>query len=269
MGAPAEECPEWDSIGQQNNPLHKVTLSPFRLHRFCVTNVEYELFDPRHKKQRWLVGEHPSVKKARDSSTDDRCPVVMVSWYDAWGMGKWLGVVPLGGKFYRIVLPTEGQWEYACRAGRTTPFTFHEGHDGQTCTPDVCNFNGNYPFPEGTKVRKDKGTTIYRQATLAVDALKGNPWGFWQMHGNVWEWCEDWYSIGFYGTEKGNKKDPVNDDAASARVLRGGGWISDGWFCRSALRHRVEPDFRFHILGFRLAAVPVVGAEPVQQGSGA
>ena len=239
MGAPAEEGPEWD---QGDNPQHEVTLSPYRLHQFCVTNEEYELFDGRHASLRWR-GEHPLEKKARGKkkkAADDRCPVVNVSWYDAWCFAVWCG----------CQLPTEAQWEYASRAGRQTPFSFAEPHTGETCSAEVCNFDSNYPFGEGMKKEKLRGHTIL------VDGLSPNRWKFYQMHGNVWEWCADWYSGRFYETKEGNKPDPQNIAAASARVLRGGSWYCSGRRCRSAYRFWSAPVNRLDYFGFRLAAVP-------------
>lgn len=280
MGAPPDEDEQWDTEykgGKQDNPRHDVTLSPYCLHQFCVTNVQYELFDRRHKDYRW-VGRHPSVAESEGpqaSKADDRCPVVKVSWYDAWCFAKWLGVKEIEATSWRgknkkkrrcrIELPTEAQWEYACRAGWTTPLTFHQGHDGKTCTADVCNFNGEYPFGRDARKEPSRGFTLPvdgrewdgKKREWSKDFLKPNLWGFFQMHGNVW----DWYAAGFYETEKGKRGNPLNDQPASARVLRGGGWFSFGRGCRSAVRLRDEPGDRDLDCGFRLAAVPVVGAK--------
>jgi len=253
MGAPPDEDPTWDSMGgRQDNPQQLVTLTYYRLHECCVTNEQYELFEGRHVGHRWGRKEHPLVTKAREeqpetaAKADDRCPVVNVTWYDAWCFAVWCG----------CQLPTEAEWEYACRAGRQTPFTFGKEHDGKTCTADVCNFDGNSPWPEGAP------TGGYRECTIPVDGLGPNRWGFYQLHGNVWEWCADWYAMGFYDTDRGGKPDPVNDIPAAARVLRGGGWSNiGGGFCRSAYRSRNVPDFRNLRDGFRLAAAPDVGAQ--------
>jgi formylglycine-generating enzyme required for sulfatase activity len=256
MGAPEDECPEWDRVGdQQDNPVHDVTLSPFCLHRYCVTNQEYELFDPRHQSRRWL-GTHPSVKRDGEGA-DASCPAVNVSWYDAWCFAQWLGEVTVDGVHYRVQLPTEAQWEYGCRAGQETPFSFHEGQPGTSCTPDVCNFDGNRPWPEGAKMPEGAKTEIYRKRTLPVDGFPSNRWGFFQMHGNVWEWCLDWYAADFYNSEDGHLADPCNEEMAPHRVLRGGSWYDFGWNCRSAYRYGYAPDYRYQHYGFRLAAVPV------------
>jgi formylglycine-generating enzyme required for sulfatase activity len=252
MGAPADEDPDRDSwAGKQDNPQHKVTLSSYRLHRFCVTNLEYELFDSRHKGHRWWGGEqHPSVKESGNLTADDVCPVVMVSWYDAWCFARWTG----------NHLPTEAQWEYGCRGGAPSYQTFHFG---DSLSSTQANFNGNYPYGKA-----DKGK--YLERTTRVGSYQPNGFGLYDMHGNVWEWCADWYAAGFYETEKAERQDPLNDDRASARVLRGGSWLSGGGRCRSANRYGGAPDYRDQYDGFRLAAVPcVVGAQSGKPGGGA
>ncbi len=258
MGAPEGEDAGWDGQGDgQMNPLHPVTLTHYRLHRYCVSNVEYELFDPRHRDRRWSGKPHPDVQKSGDASADDRCPAVNVSWYDAWCFARWLGVARHNGIAYTITLPTEAQWEYACRAGAgpDQPFSFGPDHEGKTCTADVCNFYGKAPFGPGAKAGE------YRGRTIPVNALGENKWTFVQMHGNVFEWCADWFAPRFYRSEGGQKTDPVNAEQASSRVLRGGCWSYGGRLCRSAFRYWYDPANRFSNYGFRLAAVPEAGAK--------
>lgn len=236
MGAPADEDPEWDmNRGNQDNPQHPVRLTAYRLHQFCVTNAEYELFDPRHQGQRWDgTNKHP-FHTPEHPNGDDVYPVVNVSWYDAWCFTRWLGAVEIDGCCYTINMPTEAQWEYACRAGQSTPFTFTVSHSGTSVTPDVCNFDGNIPFPSNTSTKHVPADQLYRAHTIGVADLAPNRWGFYQMHGNVWEWCTDWYLTTFYLSEDGHVQNPTNDfqvTKASARVLRGGGWLNYGWRCR-------------------------------------
>jgi formylglycine-generating enzyme len=133
--------------------------------------------------------------------------------------------------------PTEAQWEYACRAGTTTPF-----HFGETISTDQANYDGNYPYGKGKK-------GIYRKKTTPVGSFPANAWGLFDMHGNVWEWCADWY--GPY--PRGDVTNPVGPPGGSARVDRGGSWDSGAWGCRAALRDRDGPGHRFSLLGFRLA----------------
>jgi len=142
-------------------------------------------------------------------------------------------------------LPTEAQWEYACRAGRSRPFWF-----GDNITSDQVNYDGNYPYAGGVNGE-------CRQRTVDVKALPSNGWGLYQMHGNVWEWCADW--LGDY--PRGAVVDPPGPDEGRKRVLRGGGWIGSGRDCRSAGRDGRGPGHRLGSFGFRLArgSSPPVG----------
>jgi len=133
-------------------------------------------------------------------------------------------------------LPTEAQWEYACRAGTTTATAF-----GDSLSSKQANFNGDYPYGGASK-----GPNLGR--TTDVGSYPANAWGFHDMHGNVWEWCSDWY--GDY--PDGSASDPVGPSAGSDRVLRGGRWDFHGQNCRSANRYRYGPDFRRYDLGFRV-----------------
>lgn len=174
---------------------------------------------------------HPDAE-VEGKSADDYYPAVNVSWYDVWCFAIWLGAVSISGRRYRLSLPSEAQWEYACRAGRWgeeySPFTFGPDHDGQNVTPDMCNFDGNYPFPKGTSTAHIAKALRNRGKTVGVSEFGANRWGFYQMHGNVWEWCRDWYSKSFCRSTEAALLDPVNLAMASARVLRGGGLSSDG-----------------------------------------
>ncbi len=265
MGAPDGEDPEVDGRGaNQDNPIHEVRLGPFRLHRFCVTNLDYEVFDPRHRSHRWRRDAHPLVNNDAPWA-DDRCPVVNVSWVDAWCFAKWLNGnesqrIVLGERFHQFALPSEAQWEYACRAGTSTPFHFGREHDGKTCTADVCNFDGRDPWPCSANSQPVDLNDLFRKRTMPVDSLQPNDWGFHHLHGNVWEWCIDWYSPDFCHSPNSKESNPVNLETASDPVLRGGNWLSIGRYCRSAYRIRDRPDGRDAFSGFRLAAVPVVGA---------
>jgi formylglycine-generating enzyme required for sulfatase activity len=172
--------------------------------------------------------DNPSDFKGEDH------PVDSVSWDDVQSfIEKINGDIPELG----LHLPTEAQWEYACRAGTTTPF-----HLGKTLTTDQANFDGNYPYNNGPKGE-------YREKTVPVKTFPCNAWGLYEMHGNVWEWCRDWY--GDY--PKGSVIDPKGASSGSYRVLRGGSWISYGGLVRSAYRRRSIPSGRSHDIGLRLA----------------
>lgn len=133
-------------------------------------------------------------------------------------------------------LPSEAQWEYACRAGTSTPFSF-----GDTITTEQANFDGNYPYASSPKGE-------YRKMTVPVKSFSRNPWGLYQMHGNVWEWCADWYEQ--YSLD--DVTDPTGPESGSYRVMRGGSWISYARSVRSACRFRVVRGLRDNYLGFRL-----------------
>jgi formylglycine-generating enzyme len=175
-----------------------------------------------------VMGENPSHFQGKDR------PVENVSWEDCDGfIEKLNGEVPGLG----ACLPTEAQWEYACRAGTKTPFSF-----GENLTPEQVNYDGNYPYSGGTKGK-------YREETVAVKSLSPNDWGLYEMHGNVDEWCADWF--GDY--PDGLVIDPVGPIEGGRRVLRGGSWISLGRYCRSACRLWNPPGDRSVYIGFRLS----------------
>ncbi|UJS23112.1 formylglycine-generating enzyme family protein [Thiothrix winogradskyi] len=194
-----------------------------------------------------VMGKNPS------SFTDSHNnPVEQVSWNDSQEFIKKLnGLLP----GLQAKLPTEAQWEYACRAGTTTPFSF-----GNNITPEQVNYDGNYPYANG-----EKG--LYREKTVPVKSLPANPWGLYEMHGNVWEWCQDVWQEKLPASPV---KDPEGvaggDQAGVKRVVRGGSWYINGRLVRSAFRYRYDPAERFSSLGFRL----VLGLElqPAQQGGG-
>jgi len=164
-----------------------------------------------------------------------RRPVINVSWQDAQAYCAWLAGQT--GKPYH--LPTEAEWEYACRAGTETPF-----HWGDTISPKQANYDGNYPYNGGAKGE-------YRQKTLPVGQLEPNAFGLYDMHGNVWEWCEDsWHDN--YQSAPTDGSAWVDGNSAN-RVLRGGSWSSHGRSVRSAYRNRNGPDYRNYYFGFRLA----------------
>jgi len=172
-------------------------------------------------------------------------PVEGVSWNDAMDFCKRLNELyadklPRG---YRIDLPTEAQWEYACRAGTTTNYSY-----GNASDTDKMNFDGNNPYGGGSK-------GVCRGATVDVGSLGyKNAFGLYDMHGNVCEWCRDWFKS--YG---GDTADPTGPATGSKRVNRGGGWFSSARDCRSAFRDGIDPGSRGKGLGCRLALVPDEG----------
>jgi formylglycine-generating enzyme required for sulfatase activity len=153
-------------------------------------------------------------------------PVVCVSWNDAERFCEWLSRKEK--KTYG--LPTEAQWEYACRAGTTTAYSFDDPKD-----------LGDYAW-----YGRKSG-----MRTHPVGGKKPNPWGLYDMHGNVWEWCKDYYDPKYYRTSP--NKDPQNLLEESARVLRGGSWLHFPPYCYSAFRNGLAPGSRFDFCGCRVA----------------
>jgi formylglycine-generating enzyme len=177
-----------------------------------------------------VMGENPSRFKG------PKRPVDSVSWDDC---RKFLEKINSSRelKDVSLRLPTEAQWEYACRAGTETPFSF-----GENITPEQVNYDGNLPYAGGKKGN-------YRQETVDVKTLSSNTWGLNEMHGNLWEWCNDWY--GEYPS--GSVIDPTGPDEGESRVLRGGSWFNFARDCRSACRADSRPGSRNSSIGCRLS----------------
>jgi formylglycine-generating enzyme len=175
----------------------------------------------------------------------DEHPVVNVSWNDAVAMAKWLSQKE--GKTYR--LPTEAEWEYACRARTTTRYSSGDDPEGLAAVGNVADgtLKANIPGWESPTITARDGA-VY---TAPVGRYNANAWGLFDMHGNVCEWCSDWYAEDYY--KRSPVDDPQNTDAASLRMSRGGGWFVEPRDARSALRTRGLPGNRFSLLGFRLA----------------
>jgi formylglycine-generating enzyme required for sulfatase activity len=244
MGSPPSE-PQRET----NETQHQVTVNSFYMGKYQVTQKEYQE----------VMGTNPSGFKG------DNLPVENVSWYDAVeycnALSRKEGLTPAytidksrsdsnnksesdtlrwavtwnrNANGYR--LPTEAEWEYACRAGTTTPF-----NTGNNITTGNANYDGNYPYNNNAK-----GT--YREKTTAVGSCAPNQWGLYDMHGNVFEWCWDWY--GSYAS--GAQTDPMGASSGSNLVLRGGSGYDNGQYLRSANRSSLTPSYRGSDLGFRL-----------------
>ncbi len=201
-------------------PQHVVTITqPFYVGMFEVTQAEYAR----------VVGSSPSYFQGPQN------PVEQVSWEEAVEFCRRLSTRPeeqAAGRAYR--LPTEAEWEYACRAGSTTDF--HFGDDKERL--------GQYAWFD-----ENSGST-----THPAGEKRPNAWGLYDMPGNVWEWCQDWFAA--YPDSADAVVDPQGPLAGSQRVLRGGDWGFTAWFCFSSLRFGVEPSNRSFIMGFRVVAVP-------------
>jgi len=190
----------------------------------------YEVTVGQYKK---YVDEKGGYFKSSYNKQGDNAAVTAVSWDDAQGFISWLNNKE-GGSHY--TLPTEAQWEYAARAGTTTEYSFG----------DDSSLLGDYAWYRGNR----KG----RYAHI-VGQKKPNPWGLYDMHGNIWEWVQDWYDGDYYSSPP-PRRDPKGAGAGQYRVGRGGGWCSDASYCRSAVRYGGSPGSRSSILGFRLLRQP-------------
>jgi formylglycine-generating enzyme len=215
------------SIEAGRNPdelLHDVTITrPFLLARFETTQQEW----------RGVMGTSPSTF----ASCGPRCPVESITFED---VQRFIDRLNEKGSPLRYRLPTEAEWEYACRAGTTGPFS-----TGETLTTAQANYNGKYPYGA-------TGAGDYRQKPAPVGTFPLNPWGFADMHGNVWEWTSDWYAP--YSDAAIESLDPHGPASGAKRVIRGGSWYFDGNSARCALRYTHAPNDRGFSLGFRLAA---------------
>ena len=241
---------DYDKYCADEGPRHRVCVGGFWLAKTEVTRGQFRKFitatgyHTDAEKEGWSYGvvdgkwgkkEGSDWKNAGFSQTDDH-PVVNVSWNDAKAFSEWLSKQT--GKTLR--LPTEAEWEYACRAGTTTSFAF-----GNCLSTDQANYNGNYPFTGCSKGE-------YIKKTIPVGSLVKNAWGLYDMHGNVFEWCSDWY--GAYSSK--SVTDPSGPTSGKYRVLRGGSWFISAWHCRSADRYRNFPGIRSDRFGFRLVRLP-------------
>lgn len=220
MGSPETELERepWESSKETQ---HQVTLTEgFWLADTTVTQALYQA----------VMNENPSRFKGYFDH-----PVETVSWDNTQQFIEKLNKMIQGLK---AKLPTEAQWEYACRAGTTTPFSF-----GDNISPEQVNYNGQYPYAEGKEGFK-------RENTVAVKSLPANQWGLYEMHGNVAEYCEDRFQ-----EDLGNRPviDPLEDKLGTFRVVRNGSFSGLGWSVRSAIRDRFRPSGLMNDIGFRLS----------------
>jgi formylglycine-generating enzyme required for sulfatase activity len=212
-------------------PRHSVTVPTFAMGRYPVTQAQWRFIAGLNVVNRSLDAD-PSNFKGNDR------PVDRVSWLDAIEFCDRLSRYT--GREYR--LPTEAEWEYACRGKTTTPF-----HFGDVINPDIANYDGNYVYGQGQK-------GLYQEQTTPVGSFKvANAFGLYDMHGNVWEWCMDhWHENYENAPTDGSAWLDKNASEDAQRVLRGGSWIDSPSYCRSASRNRIRAGVRNYDLGFRL-----------------
>jgi formylglycine-generating enzyme required for sulfatase activity len=227
MGSPGAEVDRSDV-----ETLHMVTLTePFDLGQTEVTQAQYHA----------LTRTNPSYFRGADK------PVEMVSWEEAGDYAARLRKERGNQHLYR--LPTEAEWEYACRGGRPPSQPFGVG-DGRTFSSREANYNGNFPYGGA-------GKGPFLEATCRVGSYAANALGLYDMHGNVWEWCADWCGPYF----PGDVTNPGGPSEGEVRARRGGSWLSGTGHFRAAARYGVVPDYRYNDQGFRLARTPPSGGK--------
>ncbi len=204
-----------DGRGDEDEwPPHTVSVDGFLMDEYEVSRIEFER----------VMGYNSSTFKGCPS-----CPADNVTWYEAEEFCRKQGKR----------LPTEAEWEYACRAGTRTAFS-----TGTSISSREANFNGSKPYGDAPR-------GPFRGRPTPVGTFEPNPWGLHDMHGNLWEWCADWYGKDYYKSSP--SRNPRGPDEGEYRVVRGGAWISDGGSLRSANRIGYEPSVRMKIFGFRCA----------------
>lgn len=246
-----------DEPGRSNDEkLHHVKLTKhFFMQRSEVTVEQFNHFvtstgyqtDAEKGQGCWITGvdkgwrqnSGANWKKPGSMATSNDLPARCVTWNDAMAFARWLSQKE--GKTYR--LPTEAEWEYACRAGTSTPFS-----TGRCLSTDEANYGETgYPYEKCATVFRNK-----RGRPVTAGQSAPNPWQLHDMHGNVSEWCMDWYAP----IAAGSATDPKGPKSGSERVMRGGHWQSDAADCRCAKRQRLPPNFASDAVGFRLVMVP-------------
>ncbi len=212
---------------------HQVTVGGLMMGKYEITQAQWRAAAKLPKVKMDLPPDPANFKGGT-------LPVENVSWEEAVEFCARLSRKT--GRHYG--LPTEAEWEYAARAGVQTPFAF-----GETITPVLVNYDGNYPYGGATIGER-------RRKTVLVGSLKvANAFGLYDLHGNVWEWCHDWYGP-YIAQQQNNPTGPSS--AGEGRVLRGGSWLVSGWYCRAALRGWNTPGGRSDSIGFRVAMAPKI-----------
>ena len=220
MGSPETEA----GRSYNEGPQHYVNVPEFFMGKYTVTQAQWQA----------VMGNNPSRFKGKNR------PVENVSWNDATKFCQKLSKKT--GRDYR--LPSEAEWEYACRAGTTTPFYF-----GEAITPELVNYDSNYTYGNGPEGK-------YREETTNVGIFPPNSFGLYDMHGNVWEWCQDVWHSNYDGAPVDGSA-WVNRGNSTRRVRRGGSWFNNPRGCRSVLRsYSFFLDADFNYFGFRLVSVP-------------
>ena len=239
MGSPEHERKKAMEAGSQQSwveretPQHWVGIEkPIAMGRFPITVGQWREFVGATG---WQAGAEFNWAEPGYRQADDH-PVVGVSWHDALAYAAWLSAAT--GQRYR--LPSEAEWEYACRAGTRTAFSF-----GDSISTDLANYDGNYSYNDSPK-------GVYRKGTTPVDAFAPNQWGLYDMHGNVWEWVQDVVHDNYEGAPNTGRAWEDGGDPGR-RILRGGSWLYNPRYLRSSLRNGFSAARSNGIIGFRVA----------------
>lgn len=226
MGSPDKERKsDWSK--EKESPQHKVTVQPFFMGKFQITQAQWRAIASLPKVKVDLKPEPSNFK-------GDELPVEQVSWDDAVEFCQRLSNAT--GKEYR--LPSEAEWEYACRAGTITPF-----HFGETITGELANYDASRTYA-------NEAEGEYRKKTTPVGSFRPNAFGLYDVHGNVWEWCEDDWHDNYNGAPTDGSA--WTSGASSIKVIRGGSWDLSPVVCRSATRILNVPEFDYNLVGFRV-----------------
>jgi formylglycine-generating enzyme required for sulfatase activity len=239
MGSPADEPQRSEDEG----PQHRVRLPGFLMAQSPITQAQWREVAgwQEREAERWGRELNPNPSHFGDQADSDQRPAENVSWHDAIEFCNRLS--QRTGRDY--TLPSEAQWEYACRAGSTTPFAF-----GVTLSAELANYDASNTYDGGPKGE-------YRKETTPVGLFPANAWGLHDMHGNVWEWCLDHWHDSYEGAPSDGSAwmKPSASDVES-RLLRGGSWYGTPRYCRSARRRHYQPVDADVSVGFRVVCLP-------------
>jgi formylglycine-generating enzyme required for sulfatase activity len=233
MGSPETEIDRSNS----ESPQHQVTVPSFFMSEYPIAAPHWQVVAELMPRVDIDLNPSPSYFKGNGN-----CPVESVNWFEAVEFCNRLS--RHSGRTYR--LPTEAEWEYACRAGTTTPF-----HCGETISTDLANYRGTDDKNLGLSGGYGKGSTgIYRQETTPVGTFPPNAFGLYDMHGNLWEWCLDHWHDNYDGAPTDGSA--WVDRRHDINIVRGGSWYDDPRNCRSATRGSYYPVNRIDYIGFRV-----------------